>query len=376
MKICFITDTFCDVNGVSRFLQDMLEISSNREDEVFLLTVTNKKMCKEYENSIVLKPRFSFPIPYYKELDIVIPSFRAIKKELDTIAPDIVHISTPGVIGLYGRYYAKKHGLKIAGTYHTDFPSYVYKNTKIKLFEKIIEKYMYYFYKDFALLFTRSCEYIKPLIHNINLKQEQIKILQAGTDTKKFTPFYKNDDFKIKYNIENNKKVFLYVGRITSEKNIEFILDIFINDLKNEKAILLLAGAGDENIIDKKVSKNIVFLGTKRAQELYELYANADCFVFPSTTDTLGQVVLESLSSGTPALVSDIGGPKFIIENSKSEVGFVLEHDKKEKWIEKIQSICENKIDLVQLSNNARTYAMSFDIQNSYDDFIYHHKNI
>ena len=376
MKICFITDTFCDVNGVSRFLQDMLEISSSREDEIFLFTVTNKKMCKKYENSIVLKPRFSFPIPYYKELDIVIPSFRAIKKELDTIAPDIVHISTPGVVGLYGRYYAKKYGLKLAGTYHTDFPSYVYKNTKIKLFEKIIEKYMYYFYKDFALLFTRSCEYIKPLTHNINLKQEQIKILQAGTNTKKFTPFYKNENFKIKYNIENNKKVFLYVGRITSEKNIEFILDIFINDLKNVEAILLLAGAGDKNIIDKKVSKNIVYLGTKRAEELCELYANADCFVFPSTTDTLGQVVLESLSSATPVLVSDMGGPKFIIENSDTEVGFILEHDKKEQWIDKIQGICEDKIDLVQLSNNARTYAMSLDIQNSYDDFIYHHNSI
>jgi len=165
MKICFITDTYCDINGVSRFLQDILGIASKKDDEVYLLTVTNKKICNRYDKSIILKPKFSFPIPYYKELDMVFPPFNRIKKELDTIQADIIHISTPGIVGFYGRYYAKKNNIPIAGTYHTDFPSYVYKNTKIRLFEKIVKKYMHFFYKDFQILFTRSLEYMKPLTH-------------------------------------------------------------------------------------------------------------------------------------------------------------------------------------------------------------------
>lgn len=377
MKICFVTDTFCDVNGVSRFLQDMVQIASKRGDLLYLITSTSKTQCRNLHNVINIKPLFARPMPYYKELDLVFPSYKKISRKLDEISPDCIHISTPGFVGLCGWYYAKKKGIPIAGTYHTDFPAYVEKNTKIRLFGWITQRYMRFFYKDFSLMFARSDAYLQTLENKIATKSTELKALKPGTDTLKFLPTFKHDNFKNKHNIDQNHKLFLYVGRITKEKNIEWILDLFSQNLYDKKATLLLAGAGNIKQYQKSYkSESIRFLGNRRGDELHELYANADCFIFPSITDTLGQVVLEALSSAVPVIVSNIGGPKEIVSKAAQEVGFILEHDNKELWIARVDDIIHDRVDLEKLGKNARKYALTLDIQKSYEDFILHHRKL
>jgi glycosyltransferase involved in cell wall biosynthesis len=369
MKICFITDTYCDCNGVSRFLHDILHIAEQRGDDIFLITSTKKKCSEFSKNAFNIKPLIAFPIPYYKELDVAILSYSKVARVIDEIRPDFLHISTPGIVGFQGLRYAKKHNIPMYGTYHTDFPSYVKVNTKSNFLTFLTKKYLRYFYKDFRLVFTRSDAYIKTLSEDILFPNTIVKSLKIGIDTNKFTPFYKES------NDNKEMKRFLYVGRITKEKNIDLILEIFQKYIDETKARLFMVGGGNIAYYRKKYpNKNIEFIGKKEGEELYRLYANSDFFLFPSLTDTLGQVVLEALSCATPVIVTQVGGPKEILLKADKKIGYILDTNNPADWLDTIQAIICDKIDVNTLCINAREFACTLDIKQTYRDFLQAHQ--
>ncbi len=377
MKICIITDTFCDVNGVSRFISDILKLSLQNNKDIFVITSTAKEYCEELENLYNIKPIFRIKMPFYKELDLVLPSYKRVEQLVDKINPDIIHISTPGIVGFYGRKIARKRNIPLLGIYHTDFPKYIYKNTKSNFLKNISIKYMQYFYKEFSLVITRSKEYI-PIMHNdLKIDPSKVKFLRHGTNIDKFHPKYKDINLWDNYNIDKNHLKFLYVGRITKEKNIKFLFDVWKKIFKKYKNIsLILVGSGEMKKYTKYTkNQNIFFLGHKEKEELSSIYASSDYFIFPSTTDTLGQVVLEALASATPAIVSDIGGPKVILNGSEKDVGYILKHDDLKIWQEKIEELINTK-QKEKLSLNAREYMLNNSIDKSFDDYIKLHRSI
>jgi glycosyltransferase involved in cell wall biosynthesis len=346
-----------------------LHIAEQRGDDIFLITST-KKRCSEFsKNAFNLKPLIAFPIPYYKELDVVFLPYTRVAKVLDEIRPDFLHISTPALVGFQGLRYAKKHKIPVLGTYHTDFPSYVKVNTKSSFLSFLTRKYLRYFYKDFRLVFTRSDAYIKTLKQDILFPNTIVKSLKIGINTTKFTPSYKETRERIKI------KRFLYVGRITKEKNIDLILELFQKYIDKRKARLIMVGDGNISHYRKKYpNESIEFVGKKEGEELYRLYANSDFFLFPSLTDTLGQVVLEALSCATPVVVSQVGGPKEILLKADKQIGYVLDTNNPADWLDTIQAIIYDKIDIDYLSSNAREFARTLDIEQTYKDFLQAHQ--
>ena len=170
------------------------------------------------------------------------------------------------------------------------------------------------FYKQFEKVYSRSAEYFDILKDDIKLPQNKLHILKAGTDIGSFHIKYKEEGFWRAYEgIDNDSIKLLYVGRLTKEKNFPFLLDMWDTLLgKTDKNIELIC-CGEGKILDEKAAlknKKVHLLGYKGGEELSKIYANSDIFLFPSTTDTLGQVVMEAQSSALPALVSNIGGPK------------------------------------------------------------------
>jgi glycosyltransferase involved in cell wall biosynthesis len=377
MKICIITDTFCDVNGVSRFISDILKQSLEHEKNIYVITSTAKDYCEDLNHLYNLKPIVRMKMPFYKELDLVLPSYKKIRHLVDEINPDIIHISTPGLVGYYGLKIAKKRDIPVVGIYHTDFPKYVYKNTKSNMLKNIATKFMQSFYKDFSLVITRSKEYISTMHDDLKLSPSKVQFLKHGTNTEKFNPKFQDENIWTNYKIDHNHIKFLYVGRITKEKNIEFLFDVWEKVYsKNKNISLSLVGSGDIKKYKKRCKDlNIYFLGHKEKEELSSIYASSDYFIFPSTTDTLGQVVMEALASATPAIVSDVGGPQVIINGCDKKVGYVLEHDNIEVWSKKLEELI-NSNNLEKLSSNAREYMQEHSIDKSYEDYITLHQSI
>ena len=378
MRICLFTDTIGDLNGVSRFIQDMAEQSLLRDLDIQVISST-AKYCPKAENIHNFKPLFTCPMPFYNDLDLALPPKRLIKNKTKELNPDMIHISTPGAVGYLGLKIAKELGIPYTGTYHTDFPAYIKDNTSSQTLKKLTDKIMSRFYKDFKLLFSRSKEYIEILNRDLGFDKENIKIIKPGTNLEKFNPKYKSKIDWEKFNIPKDAVVALYVGRITKEKNIPFLLEVWEEYIKQNNfppIYLVMIGEGNLKTKAKELYPyNIRYIGPVIGETLSYIYASSDFFIFPSTTDTLGQVVMESQASGLPVIVSDKGGPQSLV-NKENLSGFIVKSGEKQKWKEAIETLHKNKNLREHMGKNAIEGMSRLPIGESFEQFWEHQKDI
>ncbi len=369
-SIVLVTDTLCDANGVSRFIQDITKIASAQNHRFYAVASTQKCSCQLDKNIIVLKPFLTFKMPFYPELDLVIPPFLGLYRTIKNKKPDMIHISTPGFAGFGAVMTAKWLKIPLMGTYHTDFPSYIYCNTQNTALKKITQWYERQFYKNFQGLFIRSEEYRAIIRRHLNFQDSQIHTIPAGIDTTRFDKKLRDVGIWARYQLPTHGKKALYVGRMTREKNIPFLIDVWIDlfDAASD-AWLILIGSGSLCSEAKKYEQyNIRFLGHKEGAELATLYASSDFFVFPSTTDTLGQVVIEALSSALPAVVSDRGGPQSMVGKNFFN-GFVCKANDNTIWKKAITAMLNDEALLEHMSHNAALSAKELSITKSFDFF-------
>jgi len=376
MKIILFTDTIGDLNGVSRFLQDMAELSLDRGDDLCIVTSTNK-YCPGAENIYNFTPRFCIPMPFYKELDLAFPCRSIMEDFVNENKPDLIHISTPGPVGLAGRSIAKKLGIPMLGTYHTDFPAYIRDNTGLKVLKKLTDRWMRYFYRPFVHVFSRSEIYGDIMQKDIGISFDKISYIRPGTNLERFSSRHIKEGVWASYGVRESSVKVLYVGRMTKEKNIPFLLDVWAllkESYPQLNAELIMVGEGNqqERALEMR-SIGVHCLGPVVGEELSIIYASSDLFVFPSVTDTLGQVVMESAASALPIIVSTVGGPKSLI-NLHPRSGYALDIVVR-TWVEQISLLVENKELRSALGESGQSHMQAFSIENSYEDFIGVHKD-
>jgi len=347
LKILLFTDTLCDANGVSRFIQDIGKEASKGKKKLYIITSTVKHHCKEEDYIFNTKPIFKIKMPFYPELDLVFPNFFLLLKITKRINPDIIHLSTPGPVGTAGWAISKILKKPRAGIYHTDFPSYLYDNTKSKAIKRATDFVMRVFYSDFKRVFSRSTKYVDVIKNDLKIDDSKIYTLQAGINTCVFHKDFR--DLNIWKNYEKVRKdsiKVLYVGRLTKEKNFPFLLEIWerLNTRCELDIQLIVVGEGKfKEMPENYEEKNIVYLGFRGGEELSRIYASSDIFIFPSVTDTLGQVVMEAGSSGLPVIVSNIGGPQIVVNKFDKQSGYILSTNDKNSWVDAIIELASDE---------------------------------
>jgi len=352
MKVAIFTDTFApDVNGVARTLKRFTDHLAKRGHEfrVFAPESTNDHL---FSNNI---HRFtSFPFFLYPECRLALPNMLQIKAELIRFQPDIIHIATPFNVGLCGLHYAKKLNIPLVGSYHTDFDQYL-EYYDLQIFSKLLWKYMHWFHRPFQKIFVPSPFTLEQLKrHGFT----NLYIWSRGVDCHLFHPNYDKLEVRQKYQIKE-KFILSYVGRLAPEKDIETLLKIMNNlsDDVSDKVHWIIVGDGpSKEEMKQKAPRNITFTGYLNGEELAKVYAASDLFVFPSPTETFGNVVLEALASGTPAIGANSGGVKNIIKHDQT--GILCEPKNTEQFIEAIQYLL-NSTKRIQMGHDARKYALS-----------------
>ncbi|WP_319381026.1 glycosyltransferase [Thiomicrorhabdus sp.] len=380
MKICLFTDTLGDLNGVSRFIQDMgalakIEAGEGEAIELHLVTSTAKPLPDaDYIHN--LPYRWRIPMPFYQELDLVYCGKEQIQGLLQTLQPDWVHISTPGPFGWRAKNIAQKMGFRLIGTYHTDFPAYLYDLTGLRTVKRYTDRIMARFYQDFQHVFSRSEAYREVMAHDINLEYQKTSVLAPGTDLQKFHPEHRNEEVWKQFGLGDKRPKVLYVGRINVEKNIPFLVDVWQalrEAFPQIQADLILVGEGRyRKWADRLRADHIYFLGPVVGETLSQLYASSDLFIFPSVTDTLGQVVMEAQASGLGCLVSDVGGPQSLVEDRVT--GLVLKADDLEVWVPALAEVLQDEALCKKWGKHAHRHLQQFDIRDSYADFIAVHR--
>ena len=241
-------------------------------------------------------------------------------------------------MGLTALAAARLLGLRTIGIYHTDFPEYVRHLTQDDELADMTWKYMLWFYEQTDRILVPTEHYRKDLIHH-GFEPAKLEVMARGVDTQLFHPDKRDSTFYQRYALDGSFK-FLYVGRLSREKNVHLLVDALDCLLQAGKAVsLILVGDGPyrEELRSQCVGRPVVFTGFLEGEELATAYASADAMVFPSTTDTFGNVVLEAQASGLPVIVADRGGPPEIVRRHNS--GIVVDVSQPEALIDAMEQL-------------------------------------
>lgn len=310
-KRAWFTDTLEDVNGVANTIKRLTAAVASEGHE--LVVVTCRADCQVTGIPIKnFEPIGEFELPEYELQKL---SFPPILQMIDYVQREgftELIISTPGPVGLTALLAAKVLGLRTSGIYHTDFPQYVRILTDDNFLETLTWNFMKWFYEQLDLLYVNSEGYRRAWVSR-GIPSERIAILPRGLDTVLFQPSRRDPAFWETYGIPRGTTVLLYVGRVSKEKDLDVIVSAWPK-LRREGVALAFVGDGPYLKELKELLPDAAFTGYLAGVELGRAFASSHIFVFPSTTDTFGNVILEAMASGVPCVVSDQGGPKDLVE--------------------------------------------------------------
>jgi glycosyltransferase involved in cell wall biosynthesis len=347
-KRAWFTDTLDDVNGVATTIRKMAAAAQEAGEQ--LVVVTSRSEIEA--DGFVLKnfrPIGEFELPEY-ELQTL--SFPPVLQMLDYVQREgfsEIVISTPGPVGLTGLLAAKMLNLRTSGIYHTDFPEYIRILTDDRFLESLAWSYMRWFYGQGDTVFVNSEQYRQSWISR-GFAPEKLKILPRGLDTELFNPSRRQVEF---WNDDFDGTRLLYVGRISKEKDLDVLAAAYRRLRENgEHVRLYLIGDGPYAAALKEALPDAVFTGYLTGEQLAIAYASADIFVFPSTTDTFGNVVLEAQASRLPVVVSDVGGPKELVLPEIN--GFVAKAHDTDEFVTAITRLVRDNTMQKTMAENAR----------------------
>ena len=235
---------------------------------------------------------WTVPLPTYPEIRLSLTPIGAVAEQIASVAADHIHIATEGPLGLQAKFYCADNGFKFTTSYHTRFPEYV--AARMPVPSEWSYAYLRWFHSGAAatLVPTRS---VAADLRSRGF--DNVRVWSRGVDQAAFSPGPK------KRFLDLPGPHLLYVGRVAVEKNVSAFLNLFTAGTK------IVVGDGPQLDELKRAHPDVVFLGLQRGAELAALYRSADVFVFPSRTDTFGNVMIEALSSGVPVAAYPVSGP-------------------------------------------------------------------
>lgn len=337
-RLAHFTDTFYEVNGVALTLQQQVQAALKNHKSYTLITCRENDEASEMPGICNFQPIGTYCLPEYPEQKIFYPPLLDMLAYCYENQIDQIHTATPGPLGLAALAIARILNLPISGTYHTAIPQYARILTGDSTIAELAWKYVIWYYDQLDTIYAPSRSTKDELVAK-GIDPAKIRIYPRGIDVERFHPAKRNGLLRKRFVQAEGIKL-LYVGRVSKEKNLHLLTQVF-RQLVTEGQKVQLVVVGDGPYLEEmRASMHGLpcwFTGYLEGDRLAAVYASSDIFVFPSTTDTFGNVVLEAQASGLPVVVSDCGGPA---ENMiPDRTGIVCQGDDAESLLAAIRTL-------------------------------------
>lgn len=327
VRVLFYSDNLDETNGIANNLRNVIPYMRAHGMHAFLAgNAFNTRPCGVVENGYcILLPRlFSMEQLGYANSELAIPRIGPVLRLLKRYPFDLIEFETPSPGAWLVCFCAKVAGIKVFSHYRTDVPTYTRTLVKAKWMFHFVLWLMKIFYGMTKPVVSPCKDYAKILTTQLKVPENKVQILPRGLPLEKFSRDLRGKGVWEKYNgateaiqNENRKVRFSFIGRISKEKNLEFLNGVWKKfAAKHNDVELMYVGYGWYLEEIKKFfegDNSVHFAGEQGGETLASLYADSDFFLFPSVTDTFGNVVVEAMSTGTPAIVSNYGGPHDIV---------------------------------------------------------------
>ncbi len=371
-RIAFFTDSYLEVNGVARTSREFAAYVKRRNFPLLCVHAgPETEMVEEGSLTRLALKRTSIGVKYDTDQHFDLLMWRHLHLVAETVRefkPDLLHMTGPSDIGLLGTYVGHTLRLPRVYSWHTNLHNYAGRrlgnytsflprfasSALINFIERQSLEILFRFYGIGRVLFAPNQELCEMLEQHCG---KPVFMMRRGVDTDRFSPARRS----------RCDHVFMigYVGRLAPEKNLRLLAEIERDLLSAGQTDFrfLIVGTGNERKWLEKNLQHAEFTGVLNGEALARAYANLDLFIFPSGTDTFGNVVLEAQASGVPAIVNAYGGPKFTIKDGRT--GYVVNDNR--EYGEAILSLMSQPEKLQQMREAARELACSANWDNVFD---------
>jgi len=364
-RVAYFPDSFHEINGVAHTSRNFVAYAERHELPFLCVRAGGRETAFEQTGELrtleLGRSRASVRMEKDLEFDAIFWRYAGtIRRELERFRPDVIHITGPSELGIFGAYFAWELDVPLAASWHTNVHEYAARRLgwltqhlserQGAVTENGVEAGALWatsqFYRLAKVLFAPNDELCRMLEKTTG---RPCYLMQRGVDTEWFAPAHRTRG------AQDSTVVLGYVGRLSVEKNVALLARV-----ERELAAMdvggmrfLIVGHGSEEAALRRELRQAEFAGVLRGPALAEAYANMDVLVFPSHTDTFGNVVLEALASGVPAVVTPDGGPKYIVRDQ--ETGFVTQDD---RFAGAIAELVRDRARLERMRLTAREYAL------------------
>ncbi|MFT6906180.1 MAG: glycosyltransferase involved in cell wall biosynthesis [Oleiphilaceae bacterium] len=367
-RFCIVTETYKpEINGVANTLGYWVEGMQGRGISVQIVrpkqSPEDKRSKSALEENI---PVYGLAIPAYAELKFGLPCKRKLRKLWSKNKPDAIYVATEGPLGFSALRVAKELNIPVLSGFHTNFQAYC-KYYRLGWFESIIFRYMRYFHNQ-----TKGTLVPTQKQKDWLLEQhfKNVTVLRRGIDFELFSPDKRSSALRSSWGVyADEQPVCLYVGRIAAEKNIALLGTAYESlKLTHPTTRFVFVGDGPMRKQMERDYPDIIFAGMKTGEQLARYYASADIFMFPSRTDTFGNVVTEAMASRLGIVSFNDAAAKELLVNNKS--AFIADINSDQDYIDQLHAALNDPEKLAQLREAAYQIAAKLSWDEIVDQFI------
>lgn len=355
LRIALVTETYApDVNGVALTLQRIVEGLRSLGHDVLMVRPRNVQRDAlsdgVQDGSVFVK---GMPIPMYPDLKLGLPAKRALIKLWTYRRPDVVHIATEGPLGWSAVQAAKKLRLPMTSDFRTNFHAYsaFYGFGWLK---SAILSYMRKFHNTTDCTMVPTSELKQALA---GLGFERLSVIPRGIETGLFDPAKRSEPLRQSWGADPGTLVVLSVGRLAAEKNLEVTVRAY-KALQAQGIRVKMVFVGDGPIREKlaRLCPDAVFCGMRRGEDLAAHYASGDLFVFPSVTETFGNVTLEAMASGLPVVAFNCAAARQLIRSDEN--GVLVAMGQEDDFVESVVRLAVDEVLRREIGRQARTSSL------------------
>ena len=366
LRVALVTETYPpEVNGVAMTLGRMVSGLRKRGHHVQLIRprqhVGDRAAHGRQFEEVLLR---GLPIPGYAGLHFGLPAAGALARLWRAERPDVVHVATEGPLGWSAMRAANRLGLPLCSDFHTNFDHYS-RHYGLGWLDRAVGAYLRRFHNRGAATFAPSRELAARLAHE---GYRGVDVIARGVDCELFSPARRNAELRHRWGVAAASPVVLSVGRLAPEKNLPLLLQAF--DAFAERrpdARLVLVGDGPMRKRLERERPDVVFAGLRRGVDLATHYASGDIFLFPSQTETYGNVTLEAMASGLAVVAFDYAAAGELIRPGQN--GLLAPFGNAPEWIRQCLRVADDIPSVAELGRAARVSAMRQDWARIHDAF-------
>jgi glycosyltransferase involved in cell wall biosynthesis len=354
VRVAIFTDNdFGKVNGVTTTLKAVLH-HAPRQIQVKVYTADDRGV--DDPQYLALRSP-GIPIPYYREMKVHVPRTGEYIRRARADRIDVIHMTTPGPVGLAAMRVARVLDIPMVGTFHTDLAAYTTLLSGSPRLGRLMGRFLRWPYGRCSRILAPSEDTRRLLIRGRS-DPERIGIWVRGVDDAAFSPVHRSESLRQAWGVSDARPAVLYVGRVSREKGLALLPELGPRLLARGAAHrFVVVGQGPMDAELRQALPDAVFTGSLDRSDVAVAFASADVFVFPSRTDTAGNVVLEAQASGLPVLVSNAGGPRENMLSGRS--GYVVSGTSGDSWAQAVAPLLTDAGRRRQLGAGAREYALT-----------------